>query len=98
MYDNRDNHIGVISWIEFLVVLVNFLDWIKKYSVAISFLFGIFVGALTMYYGFNSKVDTLNYKFDTMQKSMDREFENVYDVLHRQKTNIDKVNKQSLNR
>ena len=70
---------------------MNFLDSIKKYSVAISFLFGIVTGALTMYYGFNSRVDTLTYKFDIMQKSMDREFENVYDVFHRQKQRIDKI-------
>jgi len=70
---------------------MNFLDWIKKYSVAISFLFGIFVGALTMYYGFNSRVETLSYKFDIMQKTMDREFENVYDVLHFQKESIKKI-------
>ena len=74
---------------------MNFLDWIKKYSVAIAFLFGIATGILTMYYGFNSKVDTLNFKFDTIEKTMDREFENIYDVFHTQRKYINELEKNN---
>jgi len=72
---------------------MSFLDWAKKYSVVIAFLFGVATGILTMYYGFNSRVETLSYKFDIMQKSMEREFENVYDVLHFQKESIKRIKK-----
>jgi len=74
---------------------MNFLDWIKKYSVALAFLFGVFTGALTMYYGFNSKVDTLNFKFDTIEKAMGREFENIYDVFHTQRKYINELEKNN---
>jgi hypothetical protein len=70
---------------------MNFLDWIKKYSIAISFLFGAITGALTMYYSFKIRFDTTDIKFDTVdfkintiQQQYKMEFENIYDVLHRQ--------------
>ena len=72
---------------------MSFLDWVKKYATVISFLFGVLTGGLTMYYGFNSRVDTLDYKFDLMQKSMDREFENVYDVFHTHRKYINRLEK-----
>lgn len=72
---------------------MNFLDLVKKYATVISFLFGVATGALTMYYSFKSKIETVDYKLDLIQKTIDREFENVYDVFHVQKTQIDKLKK-----
>lgn len=73
---------------------MNFLDWIKKYSVAISFLFGVLTGALTMYFGFQSRLDTIDFKLDMLRDEAKREYENIYDVLHRHRMHIDKNNKQ----
>uniref|UniRef100_A0A6M3X5I6 Uncharacterized protein n=1 Tax=viral metagenome TaxID=1070528 RepID=A0A6M3X5I6_9ZZZZ len=77
---------------------MNFLDWVKKYLVVIAFLFGVATGILTMYYGFNSRLDTMDNRFDTVdfkvnliQSSADREYENIYEVLHRQRQHINKA-------
>ena len=70
---------------------MNFLDWIKKYSVVIAFLFGVATGILTMYYGFNSRLDTIDFKLDLIQETSEREYENIYEVLHRQRQHINKA-------
>jgi len=70
---------------------MNFLDWIKKYSVVIAFLFGVATGILTMYYGFNSRLDTIDFKLDLIQETSEREYENIYDVLHRQRQHINRA-------
>lgn len=80
---------------------MSFLDWVKKYSIAISFLFGILTGALTMYFGFMSRLNTLEFKLDYSQEEIKREFErmrknqndeydNIYSVFHRQWGHIKK--------
>ena len=61
---------------------MNFLDWVKKYSVVIAFLFGVATGILTMYYGFNSRLDTLDFKLDLIKKATDDENKNTQDVFH----------------
>lgn len=71
---------------------MNFLDWIKKYKVAISFLLGLLTGMIGSYYKFQSRLDTVDFKLDLIREETKREFENVYDVLHFQKTKIDKKN------
>ena len=77
---------------------MNFLDFIKKYLVVIAFLFGVVTGILTMYYGFNSRLDTMDNRFDTvdfkldlLQTTSEREYENIYEVLHRQRQHINKA-------
>lgn len=70
---------------------MNFLDWIKKYKVAIAFLMGLLTGMIGSYYKFQSRLDTFDFKLDANQKIIEKEFENVYDVLHLQKTHIDKI-------
>ena len=70
---------------------MNFLDFIKKYLVVIAFLFGVATGILTMYYGFNSRLDTIEFKLDLLQTTSEREYENIYEVLHRQRQHINRA-------
>ena len=70
---------------------MNFLDWIKKYSVVIAFLFGVATGILTMYYGFNSRLDTIDFKLEIIKEQQQKEYENIYDVLHRQRQHINRA-------
>jgi len=84
---------------------MNFLDWIKKHITVFTFLvtvisatLGFISGLVISYYKVQSRFevidngfDKINFKLDTVQKTMDREFENVYDVLHFQKESIKKI-------
>jgi len=70
---------------------MNFLDWIKKYSIVISFMFGILTGALTMYFGFQSRLDIIDFKLDMMREEAKKEYENIYEVFHLQQKTINKL-------
>lgn len=73
---------------------MNFLDWIKKYKVAISFLLGLLTGMIGSYYKFQSRLDTIDFKLELIQQESKREYDNIYDVLHQQKTHIDEAKNQ----
>lgn len=68
---------------------MSFLDWIKKYSVAISFILGLLTGLVGSYYKFQSRLDTIDFKLDAIQQEAKEEYTNIYDVFHRQKMYID---------
>ena len=70
---------------------MNFLDWIKKYKVAISFLLGLLTGLVCSYYKFQSRLDTFDFKLDTIQQEAKREYGNIYDVLHFQRESIKRI-------
>ena len=72
---------------------MNFLDWIKKYSVAIAFILGLLTGLVGSYYKFQSRLDTIDFKLDVIQQEAKKEYDNIYDVFHRQKKYIDEKNK-----
>ena len=70
---------------------MNFLDFIKKYKTVIAFMIGLLTGLVGSYYKFQSRLDTIDFKLDLIQETSEREYENIYDVLHRQRQHINKA-------
>lgn len=68
---------------------MSFLDWIKKYKTAIAFLIGLLTGLFGSYYKFQSRLDTFDFKLDTIQQNAAKEYQNIYDILHWQKMKMD---------
>lgn len=68
---------------------MNFLDWIKKYKTAIAFLIGLLTGLVSSYYKLQSRLDVIEFKLDTIQYEAQKEYDNIYDVFHKQKKYID---------
>ena len=70
---------------------MNFLDFIKKYKTVIAFMIGLLTGLVGSYYKFQSRLDTIDFKLDLIQETSEREYENIYDVLHLQRVHINKI-------